>query len=111
MLLVAICLKKNVTVRRSTSCGRGSGRGRCVHGRSVTHGMGHGRDMTTCSEGEWQNGRDFEPAAVEFNQHVGVDPDINTNNFTALDFVQLFITNDIIKHIVEQTNLRMQHRR
>ena len=80
-----------------------NGRGRGVRCRGA--GRGRGVTVTQREDGEWQNDHDFQPSTFELEEHVGVNADINTDNFTELDFVNLFITDDVLKHLVEQTNL------
>lgn len=61
------------------------------------------------SDSEWKDGKEFVPKNVPFTEHTGVNPDIDTANFNALDFVQLFITNELLNLLVQQTNLYAEH--
>ena len=110
--VVLMLLKLPVNVRGGRrGMGRGgcvnNGRGRCVKCRGAGRGRGHGRGVTVTQrdDEEWQDGHDFQPSTFEFEEHVGVKAEINTDNFTELHFVNLLITDDVLKHLIEQTNL------
>ena len=109
---MSMLLKLPVNVRGGRrGTGRGgrvnNGRGRCVRCRGAGHGRGRGRGVTVTQrdDEEWQDGHDFQPSTFQFEEHVGVKADLNTDNFTELQFVNLPITDDVLKHLIEQTNL------
>lgn len=91
------------TIIRASRRG-GSGRGRS-RGRGGRGGRGGRATRQTTNQAVWEEGDNFTPPDVPFEEHVGLIPEINAENFTAFDFVKLFITDEVLQHIVDQTNL------
>ena len=94
--------------RGASRRGAVSARGRGVRGRGVCRGVARGRVRNTTvstQNEEWLCGKDFTPTQKTFDQHTGVNQNVNTDNFKEVDFMGLFITDDIFQYFVDQTNL------
>lgn len=86
---------------RERARGRGRNRGQQTRGRG-RGAVRRGRQEELVKE--WKNADDHAPNAnMNFLGNPGIKCD--TNNFKAVDFMELFIDDDLLNHLVTRTNL------
>ena len=87
---------------------RGRGRGVGTRGRvpAARRGRGRGRGRSTGTarfDGQFVDTGDYTPAQLEFTGDSGIK--VPTDNFQPIDYYKLFLTDELLNGLVQNTNL------